>query len=109
MSSPSPDEVFPATGVWAQPREDSPPSPRTPKSEDGALTARVQAGDESALGQLLERHARLVLGIGYRIWRDTGEAQELVQDVFLHACRKYKLFDPQRGSFGWALPIPVPW
>jgi len=34
---------------------------------------RVQAGDESALGQLLERHSRLVLGIGYRILRDTAK------------------------------------
>jgi RNA polymerase sigma-70 factor (ECF subfamily) len=67
---------------------------------------RVQAGDESALGQLLERHSRLVLGIGYRILRDTGEAQELVQDVFLHAYRKCQLFDPQRGSFrGWLIRI----
>ena len=60
---------------------------------------RVQSGDEAALAQLLERHARLVLGIGYRILRDAGEAQELVQDVFLVAYRKCRLFDPQRGSF----------
>ena len=67
---------------------------------------RVQGGDEAALGQLLDRHARLVLGIGYRILRDTGEAQELVQDVFLHAFRKCQLFDPQRGSFrGWLIRI----
>lgn len=67
---------------------------------------RVQAGDEAALGQLLERHARLVLGIGYRILRDVGEAQELVQDVFLHVYRKCQLFDPQRGSFrGWLIRI----
>jgi len=67
---------------------------------------RVQAGDESALGQLLERHARLVLGIGFRILRDAGEAQELVQDVFLHAYRKCRLFDPQRGTFrAWLIRI----
>lgn len=106
VSSPSPDEVFPAAGVWAQPRENTDTASASPKSEDDALMARVQAGDESALGRLLERHARLVLGIGYRILRDTGEAQELVQDVFLHAYRKCKLFDPQRGSFrGWLIRI----
>lgn len=67
---------------------------------------RVQTGDEAALGQLLDRHARLVLGIGYRILRDAGEAQELVQDVFLHAYRKCRLFDPQRGTFrAWLIRI----
>jgi RNA polymerase sigma-70 factor (ECF subfamily) len=67
---------------------------------------RVQVGDEAALGQLLDRHARLVLGIGFRILRDIGEAQELVQDVFLHAFRKCHLFDPQRGTFrGWLIRI----
>jgi RNA polymerase sigma-70 factor, ECF subfamily len=68
--------------------------------------ARVQAGDEVALGQLLDRHARLVLGIGCRILRDIGEAQELVQDVFLHAFRKCQLFDPRRGTVrGWLIRI----
>ena len=106
MSSSAPDEVFPAATVWARPRQDSDASPLPPRSEDEALMVRVQAGDESALGQLLERHARLVLGIGYRILRDTGEAQELVQDVFLHAYRKCQLFDPQRGTFrGWLIRI----
>lgn len=67
---------------------------------------RVQAGDEAALGTLLDRYARLVLGIGYRILRDPGEAQELVQDVFLHAYRKCQLFDPQKGAFrSWIVCI----
>lgn len=106
MSSSIPDEVFPLATVWGQPRQDGDASAPSPRSEDEALMLRVQAGDESALGQLLERHSRLVLGIGYRILRDTGEAQELVQDVFLHAYRKCQLFDPQRGSFrGWLIRI----
>ncbi|MGB8541274.1 MAG: sigma-70 family RNA polymerase sigma factor [Candidatus Acidiferrales bacterium] len=106
MSSSVPDEVVPAASVWARPRQDGEAFPPSPKSEDEALMFRVQAGDESALGQLLERHSRLVLGIGYRILRDTGEAQELVQDVFLHAYRKCQLFDPRRGSFrGWLIRI----
>jgi len=67
---------------------------------------RVQAGDEVALGDLLKRHARLVFGVGYRVLRDVGEAQELVQDVFLHAYRKCQLFDPTRGTFrAWLICI----
>ena len=99
MNSSARDELFPAAGAWAQPHEAGDQSPPAPRTEDDALMVRVQAGDEAALGHLLERHARLVLGIGYRILRDAGEAQELVQDVFLHAYRKCQLFDPQRGTF----------
>jgi RNA polymerase sigma-70 factor (ECF subfamily) len=106
VSSSAPDDVFPAANVWARPRQNTDATPSSPRSEDEALMLRVQSGDEAALGQLLDRHARLVLGIGYRILRDTGEAQELVQDVFLHAYRKCKLFDPERGTFrGWLIRI----
>ncbi len=106
MSSSARDGVFPGASAWARPQEDADGSPPSARSEDDALMVRVQAGDEAALGQLLERHARLVLGIGFRILRDAGEAQELVQDVFLHAYRKCRLFDPQRGTFrAWLIRI----
>ncbi|HZQ93266.1 MAG TPA: RNA polymerase sigma factor [Terriglobales bacterium] len=67
---------------------------------------RVQAGDDAALGKLLERYGRTVLNIGVRVLRDHGEAQELVQDVFLHVFKKAQLFDPKRGSFrAWVCQI----
>jgi RNA polymerase sigma-70 factor, ECF subfamily len=59
---------------------------------------RIQEGDQQALGDLLDRHARVVLAIGFRVLRDPGEAQELVQDVFLQLYRKSFLFDPARGT-----------
>jgi len=59
---------------------------------------RIQAGDHAALAALLDRYGRLVLGIGSRVLRDSGEAQELVQDVFLRVYKKSQLFDPQKGS-----------
>ena len=59
---------------------------------------QVQGGDEGALGQLFDRHAQTVLGIGMRVLRDPGEAQELVQDVFLQVYQKRHLFDPEKGT-----------
>ena len=107
LNSSAPDGVFLGTAAWPQPRAESGATP-SGRSEDEALMTRLQAGDEAALGQLLDRHSRLVLGIGYRILRDAGEAQELVQDVFLHAYRKCRLFDPQRGPFrAWLSASPV--
>jgi RNA polymerase sigma-70 factor (ECF subfamily) len=69
------------------------------RAEDDALMVRVKAEDESALGLLLDRYGRLVLNVGYRVLRDPGEAQELVQEVFLQVYKKCQLFDPNKGSF----------
>jgi RNA polymerase sigma-70 factor, ECF subfamily len=66
--------------------------------EDEALMLRIQAGDEQALGLLLERYATTVLGIGLKVLRDREEAEELVQDVFFQVYRKCRLYDPGKGT-----------
>lgn len=66
--------------------------------EDEALMARIQKGDEQALGQLLERYGAIVMSIGLKVLRDREEAQELVQDVFFQVFRKRDLYDPKKGS-----------
>ncbi|MCI0720479.1 MAG: sigma-70 family RNA polymerase sigma factor, partial [Acidobacteria bacterium] len=57
-----------------------------------------QEGDREALGELFDRHAGLVYGIGLRILKDAGEADDLVQEVFLFLFRKSALFNPAKGS-----------
>ncbi len=106
MGSPASDRVFPATGVWAAGKPEADSGAASVRAEDETLMARVQAGDQVALGALLDRYGRLVMSIGARILRDPGEAQELVPDVFLHVYRKRELFDPKRGSFrAWLMRI----
>jgi RNA polymerase sigma-70 factor, ECF subfamily len=70
----------------------------TVSPEDSLLMARIQAGDEEALGLLLERYAGIVLGIGLKILRDREEAEELVQDVFFQVYSKCRLYDCNRGT-----------
>jgi RNA polymerase sigma-70 factor, ECF subfamily len=102
----SSDRFFPSAGVWAAGRSEDEPQVTPARSEDEVLVTRVQAGDEAALGALLERYSRLVITIGSRVLRDPGEAQELVQDVFLRVYRKCHLFDPRKGSFrAWLIQI----
>ncbi len=50
------------------------------------------------LSSLFLRYSRLVLNAAERILRDRSEAEEVLQDVFLYAHVKAKLFDPARGS-----------
>lgn len=65
---------------------------------DEFLLTRVQAGDQEALGRLFERYARLVHKIAARILRDTTEAEDLVQDLFLFVQRKCGIFDSSKSS-----------
>jgi RNA polymerase sigma-70 factor (ECF subfamily) len=73
---------------------------------DEAVMARVQSGDQEALGLLFDRYSRLVLSVGLRILRDQSEAEELVQDVFLYVFNKCASFDPQKSYFrSWLVQI----
>jgi RNA polymerase sigma-70 factor, ECF subfamily len=75
------------------------------QSDEDAMTC-LQAQDSSALNCLFDRYAHLVLSIALRILRDYGEAEEIVQDVFLYVYRKSTLFDPSRGSAkAWIVQI----
>jgi RNA polymerase sigma-70 factor (ECF subfamily) len=64
---------------------------------DEALIAKICGEDKEALGLLFRRYARLVHSIGNRILRDTAEAEDFVQELFLHLLRKAYLYDSSRG------------
>jgi len=65
---------------------------------DEALMARICAGDKGALGNLFRRYARLVQAVGFRILRDTSEADDLVQDVFVFIHRTCRRFDNSKST-----------
>lgn len=65
---------------------------------DGALVARLVAGDEDALADLYDRHAGPVYSLAYAITVDAADAEEAVADTFLQAWRQASRFDPRRGS-----------
>lgn len=65
---------------------------------DEELLQRLEAGDLSAVDLLFDRYATVIFRVGLRTLRDRGEAEDLVQDVFLHLCQKARGFDPIRGS-----------
>ncbi len=66
---------------------------------DNDLAEAMLEGNVEALGILVDRYQRLVFTIAIRIVRDKGEAEDLVQDVFLEIFRKVKLFDSSKGIF----------
>lgn len=75
-------------------------------AQDAELMVRVRQRDTAALRALFDRHAAMVHGLGLRILRDPVEAEDLVQDVFLHLWRRAELFDGERGQFtGWLVSL----
>jgi RNA polymerase sigma-70 factor (ECF subfamily) len=78
--------------------------PLTPGEPDRALIARVEARDADALACLYDLYAARLLGLAARILGDTGEAEEVLQEVFLFVWRAAATFDPARGSvLAWLL------
>jgi RNA polymerase sigma-70 factor, ECF subfamily len=50
------------------------------------------------LEALYDSHHRQAIGLAYRILGDVGDAEEVVQEVFLSAWRSGHTYDPARGS-----------
>lgn len=65
---------------------------------DEDLISHLQAGNHEAMNTLFRRHYRTVLSIALRIVRDAGEAEDVMQEVFLEVFRKCHLFDAAKGS-----------
>jgi RNA polymerase sigma-70 factor (ECF subfamily) len=73
---------------------------------DEALMDQVCQGGREALAVLFRRYARLVHTISNRILRDSSEADDLLQEVFLFIHRKSGLFDRSKSSArSWIVQI----
>ena len=74
------------------------------READGALVERVKRRDAEALALLYDRHAGRLMGLAQRILGDTGEAEEVLQEVFLYVWNAAAAFDPARGPvLAWLL------
>jgi RNA polymerase sigma-70 factor (ECF subfamily) len=60
--------------------------------------AHLRNGDPDALAVLFDRYHRLVLNIALRILRDSGEAEDVMQSVFLEIFRCADQFDADKGT-----------
>ncbi|HEY6351197.1 MAG TPA: sigma-70 family RNA polymerase sigma factor [Candidatus Angelobacter sp.] len=73
--------------------------PLTSDVEDLDLARQLQNGNHNALTSLFEKYSDMVFGIARRMLGDDGEAEEVVQQVFLDSYRAIDQFDPAKGSY----------
>lgn len=70
------------------------------------LLARLQRRDPQALAELYDRYGRAAYGLILRMVRDTGVAEDLVQETFLRVWNRVHEFDSERGAVGpWLLAV----
>ena len=71
------------------------------------LVHRAQGEDRAAFGELVARFQNAVYAIALTRVRDHTEAQELTQEVFVHAMRKLPQLRDARCFAGWLRQITV--
>jgi RNA polymerase sigma-70 factor (ECF subfamily) len=69
---------------------------------DIALLGRVIARDGRAIGELYDRHSRLLYGLILRILRNRSEAEEVLQEVFVQVWTRADTYNVELGA-------PVAW
>jgi RNA polymerase sigma-70 factor (ECF subfamily) len=71
------------------------------------LVKRAKTGDRLAYGELVERFQPTVYAVALARLRNTAEAEELAQDVFLHVMRKISQLRDVSCFAGWLRQITV--
>lgn len=67
---------------------------------------RMAAGDESAVGELYNRHASQLLAVALRILSQRGDAEDVVQEAFVYAWRQASRYRPESSSVAtWLILI----
>jgi len=76
------------------------------ETRDIAVIDRVVARDPSAVAELYDRHSRLLFGLVLRILKDRGEAEDVLQEVFLSVWTRAETYKASLGSpAGWLVRI----
>jgi RNA polymerase sigma-70 factor (ECF subfamily) len=74
--------------------------------EDGDVVVRLQRREPQAMAELYDRYGGMIYRLVLRMVRDTGIAEDLVQETFLRAWNRAGGFDSERGAAGpWLLAI----
>jgi len=81
-------------------------SPEEDNRRDIALIARIVARDGTSVGELYDRHSRLLYGLLLKIIKDRSEAEELLQEVFVQVWTRADTYNVQLGTpIAWLVRI----
>lgn len=76
--------------------------------DESDLIRRCQEGDALASADLYQRWCASVYRLAYGILRQTQDAEEVTQDVFVYALSRIKHYDPAKSAFRtWLYTITI--
>jgi RNA polymerase sigma-70 factor (ECF subfamily) len=74
--------------------------------DDMALLTRLGQHDEKAMEDIFRRYSGPVYSVALRVLHDTGQAEDVLQEVFLQLWRNPDAFVQNRGSLGaWLVVV----
>ncbi len=65
---------------------------------DDMLMERIAAKDQQAMAQLFDRHSRLVYSIAFRVLHNSGESEDVMQEIFFQLWKAPGSFVAGRSS-----------
>jgi RNA polymerase sigma-70 factor (ECF subfamily) len=75
-------------------------------ADDTLMLARIGQHDENAMEALFRRYSGPVYSVALRVLHDSGQAEDVMQEVFLQLWRNSTAFVEERGSLGaWLVVI----
>lgn len=81
------------------------PSPSLEQASDNELVARTAQGDARAFEQIMRRHNRLLFRSARSILRSDADAEDAVQEAYLHAWRAMGSFRQDARVSTWLVRI----
>lgn len=69
-------------------------------AEDERLLERVRNGDQQAMTEIFDCYSRMVFSVALRVLADPGQAEDVMQEVFLKIWREPQSFLRDRGQLG---------
>jgi RNA polymerase sigma-70 factor, ECF subfamily len=73
--------------------------------DDQALLSAIQAGSQDAMSAFFDRYSKMVYSVALRVLHDSGEAEDVMQEIFIQVWRNPRAYDAGRGSLGGWLVV----
>lgn len=73
--------------------------------DDAALLASIQSGGQDAMARFFTRYSSMVYSVALRVLKDAGEAEDVVQEIFVQVWKNPGAFVLGRGSLGGWLVV----
>jgi RNA polymerase sigma-70 factor, ECF subfamily len=75
------------------------------EADDMGLLTRLQTGDQEAMASLFDRYGTIVYSVALRVLKDKGEAEDVMQEIFVQVWKNPGGFISGRGSLGGWLTV----